>query len=86
MPIIFNEYMFGSWNCPTEKTAMHYAPLAKAAGSDYYVIDEVSGLAESASFNIDADSDIRRTCNISMTLFTKASPRPIPCVAWDVSP
>ena len=35
---------------------------------DYYVIDEVSGLAESASFNIDADSDIRRTCNISMTL------------------
>ena len=35
---------------------------------DYYVIDEVSGLAENASFNIDADSDIRRTCNISMTL------------------
>ena len=34
MPIIFNEYMFGSWNCPTEKTAMHYAPLAKAAGSE----------------------------------------------------
>ena len=35
---------------------------------DYYVIDEISGLAESASFNIDADSDIRRTCNISMIL------------------
>ena len=35
---------------------------------DYYVIDEISGLAENASFNIDADSDIRRTCNISMIL------------------
>ncbi len=39
MPIIFNEYMFGSWNCPSEETALYYAPLAKEAGSDYYVID-----------------------------------------------
>ena len=35
---------------------------------DYYIIDEISGLALDASFNIDADSDIRRTCNISMVL------------------
>lgn len=39
MPIIFNEYMFGSWNCPSWETAKQYAPSAKRAGADYYVID-----------------------------------------------
>lgn len=35
---------------------------------DMYVIDEISGIVETANFNIDADSDVRRTCNISMQL------------------
>lgn len=39
MPIIFNEYMFGSWNCPSEATALHFSKFAKEAGADYYVID-----------------------------------------------
>ena len=34
----------------------------------YYVLDEISGVATSASFSINADSDIRRTCNINMVL------------------
>ncbi len=38
-PIIFNEYMFGSWNDPTEETARIYAPYAKETGAEYYVID-----------------------------------------------
>lgn len=39
LPIVYNEYMFGSWNMPSEKTALHYAPLAAKANCDYYVID-----------------------------------------------
>lgn len=35
---------------------------------NYYVLDEISGVATSASFSINADSDIRRTCNINMIL------------------
>lgn len=35
---------------------------------DYYIIDEISGLVETANFSINADSDIRRTCSISMQL------------------
>lgn len=34
----------------------------------YYILDEISGIATSASFSINADSDIRRTCNINMVL------------------
>ena len=34
----------------------------------YYVLDEISGIATSANFSINADSDIRRTCNIDMVL------------------
>jgi hypothetical protein len=40
---------------------------------DFYVVDEISGLVETASFTVDADSDIRRTCNISMMLRDKFS-------------
>lgn len=35
---------------------------------DYYILDEISGVATSANFAINADSDIRRTCNINMIL------------------
>lgn len=37
---------------------------------DYNIIDEISGLALSASLSIDADSDIRRTINIEMMVST----------------
>ena len=35
---------------------------------NYYILDEISGLATSAQFSINADSDIRRSCNINMIL------------------
>ena len=35
---------------------------------NYYILDEINGIATSASFSINADSDIRRTCNINMVL------------------
>lgn len=35
---------------------------------NYYILDEINGMATSASFSINADSDIRRTCNIEMVL------------------
>ena len=38
-PIIFNEYMFASWNCPSEKTAQELALTCKRLGAEYYVID-----------------------------------------------
>lgn len=38
-----------------------------------YIVDEISGFVESASFNIDADSDVRRTCSISMQLRSEFS-------------
>lgn len=38
---------------------------------DYNIIDEISGLALSASLSIDADSDIRRTINIEMMVSTE---------------
>ncbi len=38
-PIIFNEYMLASWNCPSHETALALAPTAKALGAEYFVID-----------------------------------------------
>lgn len=38
-PVVFNEYMYASWNTPSEKTAYALAPVAKRFGADYYVID-----------------------------------------------
>ena len=38
-PVIFNEYMYASWNSPSEKTAEALAPAAKRFGAGYYVID-----------------------------------------------
>lgn len=38
-PIIFNEYMYASWNTPSAQTAATLAPLAAKFGADYYVID-----------------------------------------------
>ena len=35
---------------------------------DYTLLDEISGYTESVSFNIEADSDVRRTADISMNL------------------
>ena len=35
---------------------------------DYAVIDEISGKTESVSLSVNAESDIRRTANISMVL------------------
>ena len=40
---------------------------------DFYVLDEISGLIESVSFDIDADSDIRRTADVSMVLKSDSS-------------
>lgn len=39
LPIIFNEYMFASWNDPSKETALALAPIAKKLGADYFVID-----------------------------------------------
>lgn len=39
LPVIFNEYMFASWNDPSYETASLLAPIAKKMGADYYVID-----------------------------------------------
>lgn len=39
LPIIFNEYMFASWNEPSFETASKLAPIAKDIGADYFVID-----------------------------------------------
>lgn len=44
---------------------------------NYYIVDEISGLVESANFSINADSDIRRTCNISMQLKDEFSEDPL---------
>lgn len=44
---------------------------------NYYIVDEISGLTLSASFDINADSDIRRTCNISMMLKDDYSENPL---------
>lgn len=38
-PVIFNEYMLASWNCPSHETATALAPTAKKIGADYFVID-----------------------------------------------
>lgn len=52
---------------------------------DMYVVDEISGLVESANFNIDADSDIRRTCNVTMQLRDDLSNDPLYSSAfWEV--
>ena len=37
--VIFNEYMYASWNTPSEETAKKLIPVAKKLGADYYVID-----------------------------------------------
>lgn len=44
---------------------------------NYYILDEISGVATSANFSIDADSDIRRTCNINMILKDDYSADPL---------
>ena len=52
---------------------------------DMYVVDEISGLVESANFSIDADSDIRRTCNVTMQLRDDLSNDPLYSSAfWEV--
>lgn len=38
-PIIFNEYMYASWNTPSAQTAAELAPIAAKFGAEYYVID-----------------------------------------------
>lgn len=38
-PVIFNEYMYASWNKPSEESAKQFGPVAKELGADYYVID-----------------------------------------------
>ena len=37
--VIFNEYMYASWNTPSEETAQKLIPVAKDFGADYYIID-----------------------------------------------
>lgn len=37
--VIFNEYMFASWNRPSDETARQLAPVAAELGAEYYVID-----------------------------------------------
>ena len=39
---------------------------------DYSVLDEISGKTESVSLSVDAESDIRRTANINMTIKNSA--------------
>ena len=39
LPTIFNEYMHLSWDNPSEGNTAKYAPVAKLAGVEYYVID-----------------------------------------------
>lgn len=39
LPVIFNEYMYASWNSPSERTAEMLIPVAKEFGAGYYVID-----------------------------------------------
>lgn len=34
----------------------------------FYIVNEISGITENATFNVDADSDIRRTCNVSIII------------------
>lgn len=38
-PVIFNEYMYFSWDSPEETRTKMMAPIAKKAGADVYVID-----------------------------------------------
>lgn len=38
-PIIFNNYMHGDWNAPSDESIRKYALLAKQAGAEYFVID-----------------------------------------------
>ena len=35
---------------------------------DYVVLDEISGKTTQVSINVDAESDVRRTANVSMLL------------------
>ena len=39
LPAIFNEYMHLSWDSPTAERTKEMAPIAAAAGAEYYVID-----------------------------------------------
>ena len=51
---------------------------------NYYILDEISGIATSASFSINADSDIRRTCNINMVLRDEFTVNPLAnAVYWN---
>ncbi len=39
LPVIFNEYMWLSWDSPCEENTKKYAQFAAKAGAEYYVID-----------------------------------------------
>lgn len=39
LDVIFNEYMFASWNDPSKESAASLGPVAKSVGADYFVID-----------------------------------------------
>lgn len=39
LPVIFNEYMHLSWDCPTEENTRKYVSSVAALGVKYYVID-----------------------------------------------
>ena len=38
--VIFNEYMFASWNDPSFETAVALAPTAKKLGVNPYIVSE----------------------------------------------
>lgn len=48
----------------------------------YNLLDEISGLTTDVDFNIDADSDIRRTANINMVLKNDSSTNPRTSFYW----
>ncbi len=39
LPVIFNEYMWLSWDSPSEERTKKYAPAVAKTGCEYYVID-----------------------------------------------
>lgn len=39
LSVIFNEYMFASWNDPSKESAYKLGKIAKTLGADYFVID-----------------------------------------------
>ena len=49
---------------------------------DYALLDEISGLTTSVSLSVDADSDIRRTADISINLKSDSSTNPRQSYYW----